>query len=137
MIDSAYRTNATRIIHGHSMGGLFLSYVLFTNPELFDGYIISSPSWWWGKKKYIFKKEAEYFKKINTLPANVFLSMGNLDGPPMTKPWLKFVDVINARQYSELQFTSSFIKGRDHLTVMDIAAEEGLRIIFRDINKTK
>lgn len=137
MIDSTYRTNASRIIHGHSMGGLFLSYMLFTNPELFDGYIISSPSWWWGKKQYIFKTEAEYFKRSNKLKANVFLSVGNLDGPPMTKPWLKFVSVMNTRHYREFKFTSSFIKGRDHLTVMDIAAEEGLKTICKYLNKAK
>lgn len=36
-----------RILFGHSLGGLFGTYVLLTRPELFGRYIVSSPSLWW------------------------------------------------------------------------------------------
>lgn len=37
-------------LFGHSLGGLFVLYVLFTQPESFDTYIAASPSIWWSNK---------------------------------------------------------------------------------------
>ncbi|HKS54563.1 MAG TPA: alpha/beta hydrolase-fold protein [Steroidobacteraceae bacterium] len=37
-------------IFGHSLGGLFVLYVLFTQPETFDTYIAGSASIWWSNK---------------------------------------------------------------------------------------
>ncbi|HEX4973521.1 MAG TPA: alpha/beta hydrolase-fold protein [Steroidobacteraceae bacterium] len=37
-------------LFGHSLGGLFVLYVLFTQPESFDTYIAGSPSIWWSNK---------------------------------------------------------------------------------------
>ncbi len=35
------------LLYGHSYGGLFVLYTLFTRPALFDGYAASSPSAFW------------------------------------------------------------------------------------------
>ncbi len=43
-IDQRYRTTNSRIIYGHSTAGLFGLYTLLNKSELFDGYIITSPS---------------------------------------------------------------------------------------------
>lgn len=42
-LDSARRT-----LFGHSLGGLFTLYALFTRPALFRTYVASDPSIWWG-----------------------------------------------------------------------------------------
>ena len=38
---------AQQTLWGHSYGGLFALYVLFTRPELFSHYIAADPSLWW------------------------------------------------------------------------------------------
>ena len=43
-----YRIDPDKKVYiGHSLGGLFGGYVLKTNPDLFDYYIMSDPSFWY------------------------------------------------------------------------------------------
>ncbi len=43
-LESKYRIDASnRTLSGHSLGGLFTLYTLFTEPQLFSNYIASSP----------------------------------------------------------------------------------------------
>ncbi|MBB6084063.1 alpha/beta hydrolase-fold protein [Castellaniella defragrans] len=37
-----------QVLCGHSLGALFALYVLTHRPHAFDGYVLSSPSVWWG-----------------------------------------------------------------------------------------
>jgi predicted alpha/beta superfamily hydrolase len=48
-IDQHYPTNQVHLVHGHSLGGLFLMYALLHEPALFDGYVILDPAMWWDK----------------------------------------------------------------------------------------
>lgn len=47
MVKQRYRTSGHRTLIGQSLGGLLGAEVLFTKPELFDDYILVSPSLWW------------------------------------------------------------------------------------------
>jgi len=46
-IDKTYPSNRCNILWGHSLGGLFVLYTLFAEPQLFDAYISADPSVWW------------------------------------------------------------------------------------------
>jgi predicted alpha/beta superfamily hydrolase len=48
-IDQHYPTNQVHLVHGHSLGGMFLVYALLHEPALFDGYLILDPAMWWDK----------------------------------------------------------------------------------------
>jgi predicted alpha/beta superfamily hydrolase len=48
-IDQHYPTSQVHLVHGHSLGGLFLMYALLHEPALFDGYVILDPAMWWDK----------------------------------------------------------------------------------------
>ncbi|MGB6242947.1 MAG: alpha/beta hydrolase-fold protein [Castellaniella sp.] len=38
-----------QVLAGHSLGALFALYVLLHRPQAFEGYVLSSPSVWWGQ----------------------------------------------------------------------------------------
>jgi len=46
-INKTYPSNGSNILWGHSLGGLFVLYTLFAEPQLFDAYISADPSVWW------------------------------------------------------------------------------------------
>jgi predicted alpha/beta superfamily hydrolase len=43
-IDKTYRTHSYRVLVGHSLGGSFVVHALQKQPQMFQGYIASSPS---------------------------------------------------------------------------------------------
>ena len=46
-VELKYRTNSVKTIIGQSLGGLLATEILLKKPELFNNYIIVSPSLWW------------------------------------------------------------------------------------------
>ncbi|MBK8497814.1 MAG: alpha/beta hydrolase [Flavobacteriales bacterium] len=46
-VEKTYKTNGTRTIIGQSLGGLLATEILLMRQELFDHYILVSPSLWW------------------------------------------------------------------------------------------
>lgn len=49
-VNQHYPSSGVNLVHGHSYGGLFLNYVIATDPTLFDGYVILDPAMWWDNK---------------------------------------------------------------------------------------
>lgn len=78
-IDRTYRTRPTRILIGHSFGGLFAVHALFNRPEVFKAYIVISPSLWWDNQ--LLAKQADQFVAEHTdLRTAVYMTMGNEGG---------------------------------------------------------
>ena len=71
-LQAAYPIDPNRaILAGHSLGGLFAAYVLLNHPDDFQGYIITSPSFW---ADPALLTAALTFKA--PLPVQVFLAVG-------------------------------------------------------------
>lgn len=62
---------------GHSLGGLFGSYVLVSATATFDRYILSSPSLWWDHH-VIFDLERRH-RRAGSLDTDVFFGIGALE----------------------------------------------------------
>lgn len=78
-LDRTYRTHPTRILIGHSYGGLFATYALLNRPDLFKAYIAVSPSLWWDNQALA--KQADQFAiDHEDLQAAVYMTMGNEGG---------------------------------------------------------
>jgi predicted alpha/beta superfamily hydrolase len=67
-----------RTILGNSLGGLFPTWVLFHRPDLFQRYVIVSPSWWWNDYEP-WRWEAAYAEANRDLAARVFITFGGLE----------------------------------------------------------
>jgi predicted alpha/beta superfamily hydrolase len=79
-IDRTYRTRPTRILIGHSFGGLFAVHALFNRPEAFKAYIVISPSLWWDNQA--FAKQADQFVADHKdLQTAVYMTMADEGGP--------------------------------------------------------
>jgi predicted alpha/beta superfamily hydrolase len=92
-IDRSYRTRPTRILIGHSFGGLFASYALLKRPELFKAYISVSPSLWWDNQALA--DEALNFGSHKDVQAAVYVTMGS-EGGSMLGGTQKFVGALTS-----------------------------------------
>lgn len=128
-IDKNYKTTTERGISGHSFGGLFVSYCLFMAPDLFDKYGINSPSLWWNSKE-MFKIEKTFSAKNQSLPVQIFISVGSKEGKSMTPVMTAFADTLKSRNYKGLTLTTHIFDDETHMSVVPAMISRTLRVLY-------
>jgi predicted alpha/beta superfamily hydrolase len=63
-IAARYKVDATQeSLFGHSFGGMFALYAMYTRPALFDHYVAASPSLWWANR-YLLPSERAFVARV-------------------------------------------------------------------------
>jgi len=132
VINKNYRTiQDSNVIVGLSFGALLSSYALFTQPDMFKGYIIISPSLFWNGNS-ILKTEAIYFNKHKDLNKIVYMAYGSSDDKDwVIDPTNEFIQILQTRKYEGLKFTQQIFKGETHISVYPVALTHGLKTVFK------
>ena len=139
LIEQEYPADpAKRILAGHSHGGLFTLFAMFQDPELFNCYIASSPSLDFAEH-YILTIESRYVEKHKRLPAQVYLSAGELevgtDETTLTDMY-RFAALLESRKYKGLSLTKQVFLDNDHCEVAALAFQAGLKMALRNNRST-
>ena len=131
VINKNYKTNQdSTAIMGISLGGMLNTYVLFTQPDLFKGYIIIAPCLVWNNKS-ILKMEEVYFINHKDLNKLVYMTYGSLDSKEIIiNSTNELVQTIQKRNYEGLKFTPRIFEGETHISVFSTALTNGLKSIF-------
>ena len=131
-IENAYRTKpSNRTINGYSLGGLFAIYTLFTEPGLFNNYIIGSPHLSWDEYR-IFTVQEEAFEKMDDIEAKVFISVGSEeDEEKYFNPIDEMVTLIDEKGYESLKMETKVFDGGTHLICPPEALVYGLVSVFK------
>lgn len=132
VINKNYKTNQdSTAIMGISLGGMLNTYVLFTQPDLFKGYIIIAPCLVWNNES-ILKMEVEYFSNHKDLNKLVYMTYGSLDSKEIIiNSTNELVQTIQKRNYEGLKFTPRIFEGETHISVFSTALTNGLKTIFK------
>ncbi len=129
-VESNFRADSSkRILFGHSSGGIFTLYTMFTKPELFNGYLAVSP-WKRYLKKFFFDIEEKYFAVRKNLPVKLYLAMGDLELSELKAEWEKFSQILSNRNYQNLVMKNVLIEDESHLSVVPIEMVKGLQWYF-------
>lgn len=138
-VDQKFRTDPNqRIMLGHSYGALLGAQIMFTDPNLFSGYVLGSPSFWYDKR-HIMTMEATYARSHTDLPANVFMYTGSFEIPGTTKRNthydmvgdMQFMEqTLLSRNYPALKVQSTVLDNEDHLTVAPVGFTRALLAIL-------
>ncbi len=127
-IESKYRADPnSRIFIGHSLGGLFGSYILFESPDIFSSYILGSPSVWFNDNYLL--KLAPQKTSANT---KVYLSVGFLETPEfgeredMVQGSNMLAEKISKQSDGNIQLKFVVVDGASHATVFPTIAIQGL-----------
>jgi predicted alpha/beta superfamily hydrolase len=128
-IEEHYKTNSSRGISGHSLGGLFASYCLLTAPGLFNSYGINSPALWWNNKEILTLEDA-FAKQHTALAANVFVSVGSLEGEMMVGPITAFAQSLINHNYQGLTVKSQIFDNETHVSVSAASSSRTLRVLY-------
>lgn len=139
-IEGRYRADpARRVLLGHSYGGLLGAQILFTDPKLFQAYVLGSPSFWFDKR-YIMTLEADYARAHRDLPAHVYMYIGayevpgssprNTTGADMVGDVLTMERSLKSRRYPSLNIQSTVLDDEDHLTVAPVGFTRALLAVL-------
>jgi uncharacterized protein len=120
-----------RTLVGHSYGGLFSFYTLFTKPDVFNRYVIISPAVFWDEE-LIQKKEEEYSVRNKSLKAVVYTVVGSKESSYMIEPWKHLTESIQKHNYDGLRFMNKIVEGETHYTIMPYIVTHGLISVFRN-----
>lgn len=125
-IDNTYRTDPnSRTYFGYSLSGEFGAYILLTQPDTFNNYILGSPS---------IKTDVPYLTELNTkfgpfeasnrnssLKANVFIAYGSLEEEKVVEPIDEFIKLLKDRRDDGLSVQKEVIDG-NHQTAFPMTA---------------
>jgi uncharacterized protein len=128
-VQSHYRVDsAKKIFAGHSFGGLLATYMLFTRPQLFDYYLIGSPSLWYDNK-VMFRLESDYAATHKNLAAKVFMATGAEEDEPahgMVQNMFALEKALRSRRYPGLSLEVKSLPDEGHLSGYPAFITQGL-----------
>ncbi|AKF82864.1 esterase [Myxococcus fulvus 124B02] len=75
-ISRRYRVTGERAVIGESLAGLFLLETFFLQPEMFDTYLVLSPSLWWNGEALV-KQAGAHLASRPALRARLYVSSAN------------------------------------------------------------
>lgn len=144
-IQSKYRGSSTRMLIGHSMGGLEVMNILLKHPDLFDYYAAIDPSMWWDDQKLlgeaktilagkIFEKRTLFLAVANTMNRDMDAAQIKKDTSAKTaliRPSLTLVDYITNNKQNKLRFGWQYYKEYHHMTVPAPAMYDALKFFLK------
>jgi predicted alpha/beta superfamily hydrolase len=152
-VRSRYQVDAEDSAYfGHSLGGLFGTFVLLTSPDTFHKFGIGSPSLWWDDHM-MFDYEIAYADTHDDLLAKVFFTVGafedhqgrqreasRLPAEERAKANLRYIDMVvdtermvtalRSRSYPNLDLASEVQPDEFHITVPHLNLSRSLRHLF-------
>jgi uncharacterized protein len=125
-----------RFLVGHSYGGLLGAQILLTEPDMFAGYVLGSPSFWYDKR-YFLRAMPTLLEQRASLDARVYLYVGEFEAQrvgdrryqqevDMVEDNRAFERLLSARDYSGLQMETAVLPDEDHLSVAPRGFTRGL-----------
>jgi predicted alpha/beta superfamily hydrolase len=132
-IDGNFRTVIKdRTITGYSLGGLFALYSLFTQPGIFNKYVVGSP-YLIPENFIIFDYEEQASSTLNDLSAKVFISVGSeASEEKYFNPIDELVSIMQERDYPNLKLETKVFDGSDHLVGPPEVITHGLISVFSE-----
>lgn len=140
-VAARYRVDPQRSLFlGHSYGGLLGLQILLTDPAMFNGYILGSPSIWFDRP-HMRGLEADYAARHRDLPANVYFYVGEYESVRPTDPRFNrkgdlvadnraFETLLKSRNYPSLRLRSEVLNDEDHVSVAPRGFTHGLKYLL-------
>lgn len=126
-VQQKYRTNASKTIIGQSLGGLLATEVLLKKPELFNNYVIISPSLWWDNESLLAKAPG-LLKSAAAKNIKVYVSVGT-EGKVMEQDAANLAAILKKSADQSLQITFNPMPAENHLTILHHSTYKAFEVL--------
>lgn len=143
-IESHYSVSTSRVLIGHSLGGLMGIYIILNHPGLFTSYALIDPSMWWEDGKLLLQAARQQTSFQQT---KMFLAIANThdkdkasieevrkDTTRLTaqiRPTVSLLDILTAVPKTNFSFARKYYKDYDHMTVFVPAITDALAFLLK------
>ena len=118
-IDRKYKTNPDKMLIGESLGGLLATEILFKKPQLFNRYIIVSPSLWWDKESLL-SIQPKALSADTAKRTDVYIAVGK-EGDIMENDAKQLNSILNKNNKNNLLVNFQYFEKENHATIMHLA----------------
>ena len=129
-----YKTTQTKTLIGESLGGLLATEVVLKKPNLFDQYIIISPSLWWDNGSLLDMK-APIYESAFAQKKNIYIGVGK-EGLGLSEiPHVMEVDAnvladkLKAAKNKDLQVHFDYLPEETHATISHQALLNAFKLL--------
>lgn len=129
-IESAYKVVDEKTIIGQSLGGLLATEILAKKPDMFDKYIIVSPSLWWDDQSLLEMEFAKYSEE-----KSIYITVGE-EGKIMKKDAKALYKKLKKSDNPTLLLEHKFLKEQDHGDALHLGvynAFEAMRPVIKSL----
>ncbi len=134
-IDKNYKTTKSKTIIGQSLGGLLITEILLKKPDLFNKYIIISPSLWWDNGS-LFNQSSDLLKDSFSSKTSIYLAVGKEGLVPGSIPRVMEVDAnllaekLKAGKSKNVSVYFDYLPEENHATISHQAISNALKILY-------
>jgi len=124
-VNTNYKTNSIKTIIGQSLGGLLATEILFKNSDLFDNYILISPSLWWDDESLL------KFELLKTQKnKSIYIGVGK-EGEIMERTVKELYKKLNLFYNNNTNLFFNFFEKQNHGDALHLAVYDAFETIFK------
>ena len=139
-IDKKYKTTTSKTIIGQSLGGLLETEILLKKPNLFNKYVIVSPSIWWDNAS-ILNLDSPVFQENFGQQTEIYIAVGKEGLTPTEIPRVMEVDAnllaekIKATKSKSIKVYFDYFPQENHATILHPAASNSFKFFYPQIKE--
>jgi predicted alpha/beta superfamily hydrolase len=123
--------SSRRCFVGYSLGGLLGVHLLIHNPQLYQYYLLGSPSLWFNDYYLVSELEKLSADSLQALK-RVYLSTGEEESWEMLKGFGMLRSAFQEKGFEGTRMKAEIIRESGHVGAMPIALYNGFRFLFPD-----
>ena len=125
LIAERYRTSAEKTLIGQSLGGLLATEILLDAPDLFDNYIIISPSLWWDEERLLSRNFDQ-----SLAGKSVYIGVGK-EGPLMERVARSLFLKLSLEKKNEAALYFKYLDRQSHGDALHLGVYDAFEKIFK------
>ncbi len=122
---SSYNISDKKTLIGQSLGGLLATEILFKKPDLFDNYIIISPSLWWDNESLLKETPKSY-----SSPKSIYIGVGKKEEAIMQREAKQLYQKLKQAQKKDTKLFFHLFKKQNHGDILHLAVYDAFLKLF-------
>jgi hypothetical protein len=106
------------------------THILLEQPQLFNRYILGSPSYWWDNREITKRLLTKSYLETDSIKA-VYTFIGGKEGAMMINNWKEFDSIFVKKANKNLRFHDQIFQDETHMSVPAAAFSTAVKFVYK------